>query len=292
MRSATALSFRTLTASAVVACLALAAGRADAQVSLRRGAPVQPVALAKQGDLLLGLGAGYEADLHAPLVSVEGDLGRIAVLHLLYAVADGVVLEVRGDAYRVLSVDSLGVPVVDPDEGLLDGRSSGAADFRAAVAFRLIGGDQGLAGGGRFEFNIPGSNESEGLGTNSMNIRLGVLGGYRRGPLVVTADVGVAILEAPLENFEQNDVIAYSAELVYSPRRLHHLRLYAGLDGLASTRDRVPVGTEDLGVVRFGVDYRLGRWLLDAGGLVGYAGNSPDWGLAGGVSFTAGRRRG
>ncbi len=47
----------------------------------------------------------------------------------------------------------------------------------------------------------------------------------------------------------------------------------------------IPVGTEDLGEVRLGADVWLGRWLLDAGASVGYAGNSPEWGASGGVSL-------
>lgn len=277
---------------ALLVGLAFDPSQADAQVSLRRSAPLQPVALAKKGDLLIGIGAAYEADVHAPLVAVDGDLARIAVLHLVYALADGVLLEVRGDSYRVLSVDSLGVPVVEPDEGLLNGSASGAADFRAGVSFLLFGDDQRLAVGGRFEFILPSSDESKGLGTNSLNVRFGVLGAYRRDPLVFTADLGLAILEAPVDNFEQNDVLAYSAELIYLTPLARPLRLYLGVDGRASTRSSVPLGTEDLGTVRFGADLRLGRWLLDAGGLVGYTGNSASWGLTGGAAFLLGRRRG
>ncbi len=189
-------------------------------------------------------------------------------------------------------MDSLGVPIIEPDESPIGGSASGAADFRAAVSFLLFGDDQGLAAGGRFEFNLPGSDESKGLGTNSLNIRFGVLGAFRRGPLVFTADVGLAVLEAPVDNFEQNDVLAYSAELLYSTPLDTPLRLYVGVDGRASIRSTVPPGTEDLGAARFGVDLRLGRWLLDAGGLVGYAGNSASWGLTGGVALLVGRRRG
>lgn len=272
-------------------CFVFGTSRAQAQMSYRRGAPVQPVALARRGDLLLGFGLGYEADVRAPLIAVRGDLTRIAVLQLLYAVADGVLIELEGDAYRVLSVDRQGVPIIEPDESLIDGQIGGAADFRAAVAFRLLGGDRGLALGGRFQFNIPGSDASKGLGTNSLFVRIGAQGGYRRGPLVAVGEVALAILEAPIDNLEQNDVVAYSAELLYSTRLARSLRLYANVDGRASIRTTVPPGTEDLGVARFGVDCRLGSWLLDVGGLLGYAGNSAHWGVTGGAALTLGRRR-
>ena len=273
--------------AAAVLLLTPAASRA--QNALRRGAPIQPVALAHKGDLLLGAGAAYGTSVTVPLIAVEGDLTRLGILDLIWAPGDGVILEVRGDAYRALTIDTIGDnPPVPPDEGVADGKSTGAGDFTVGISFRALGGGEGLTLGGRFEFNIPDSNQAEGLGTNTTNIRMTVLGGYASGPLVITGDLGVGILEAPLENFEQNDVVAYSAELFYRFELPARLRLFAGLYGHASTRGEVPIGTEDQGEVSFGADLKLGRWLFDFGGLVGYAGNSPDWGVGGGVSLTLG----
>lgn len=259
-----------------------------AQNALRRGAAVQPVAFVKKGDLLLGLGAGYAADVSVPLIAVEGNMTRVGTLQISYAVADRVIVELHGDPYLSLTVDTMGAPPIEPDEGVFDGKSTGAGDFGFGFSFLPFGDADGFAAGGRLEFNIPDSNQAEGLGTNTTNIRLTVLGSYGRGPLLITGDFGIAILEAPLENFEQNDVIAYSAEFLYALSPAVPLRLYAGVVGRASTRGVVPIGTEDLGEVRLGLDYGLGRWLLDLAGLVGYAGNSPDWGVNGGVSFLIG----
>jgi len=66
---------------------------------------------------------------------------------------------------------------------------------------------------------------------------------------------------------------------------LRRERLVAGVDGRASTRTRVPVGTEDRGYVRVGADYRFGRWLVDLAGLAGYAVSSARWGVGGGVAL-------
>ncbi len=80
-------------------------------------------------------------------------------------------------------------------------------------------------------------------------------------------------------------MIAYSAELLYVPSARVPLRLFTAVDGRASTRDRIPVGTEDLGELFFGVDYRFARWMVDAAGGIGYAGNSPDYGASGGLAY-------
>ncbi|MGD2215539.1 MAG: hypothetical protein PVJ64_02235 [Gemmatimonadales bacterium] len=234
--------------------------------------------------MLVGFGAAYEENVTSPLVAVEGDLTRIGMLELSWAVADRAVIEFYGDAYRALAVDRMGTPPAEPDEGLADGKSTGAGNLCVGISLLVFGDAQGFGLGGRFQFRIPSSSQGEGLGTNTTDVGMTLLGSYGNGPLLATADVGIASLEAPLENFEQNDVVSYNAEVLYSLRRARPLRLFAGVTGRASVRSRVPIGTEDLGELLLGADYRLGRWLIDASGFVGYAGNSADWGVRGGVA--------
>ncbi len=103
-----------------------------------------------------------------------------------------------------------------------------------------------------------------------------------------TASLGVGILEAPLENFEQNDVFVYSSEVLY--RAGSWIRLALGVDGRTSTRGRVPRGTEDLGEVVLGADLRLGLWLLDSAITAGIAADSPDWGFRLGWGYAPSHR--
>lgn len=192
-----------------------------------------------------------------------------------------------GDVLQTLFVDRIGEPRVEPDDGLADGTSTGATGLRVGALFRLLGSPRGLAGGLRLGFKIPSGNQSEGLDTNSGEIRMSGLISYGRGSFRLTLDGGLAILEAPLENFEQNDVFVYSAEALWRPPWELPIRAFLGVDGRASTRGRVPVGTEDLGEARFGVDYLVGPIRLDAGAAIGFTEISPDWGISGGVGLTS-----
>lgn len=276
-----------------ILALALLLGTAPAaqsQPRLRRSPPVQPVAGVEKGDLLIGIGAGHAGNYRFPLLDLEGDLATIGDVEIAYAPADGVLIEFRTSLYRALTVERIGSsPPVTPDEGLADGKSTGSANLRLITLFRLLGDAEGLAGGLHLEFEVPSGNQSEGLDTNTADVRVSGLVSYGHGRLRATADAGIAILEAPVENFEQNDVIVYSAELLFGVSDHVPIRLYAGLDGRVSTRQTVPVGTEDLGELRVGGDYPLGRWLLDAGASIGFAGISPDWAVGGGISLTVGR---
>ncbi|UCF20096.1 MAG: hypothetical protein JSU87_01425 [Gemmatimonadota bacterium] len=260
-------------------------GTAHGQSALRRTAAIQPVGLARKGDLLLGVGAAYESNVSRPLVAVFGDLGHLGALKLAWAVADYVLLEVEGDLLRVLTVDSMGTPPINPRPEVFNGKSTAAGDFSVAFSFLILGDGDGLGVGGRLKVDLPNSNQKDGIGTNTTNVHLSLLGSYGRGPFQFTGNVGVGILEVPLESFRQNDVIVYSAEMLVSPLADVRLRLLGGVDGRASTRNKVPIGTEDLGEAYLGLDFRFGDWLIDAAAGLGYAGNSPDWKVEGGLAF-------
>lgn len=253
------------------------------EAQLRRDPAVQPVAEAARGELLAGVGVSYAADAGFPLSGLAGDVAAPAGLTLAYAPAAGVVLEVRGDLHRILSIEERGTSHVPLDEDVDDGTTADRGDFRVGVLARLAGRREGASAGLRLEVRLPNSDEGKGIGTNTTDFRAGILGSWGGGPWRLTGDVGVAILEAPLESFEQNDVLAYSGELLYRSRG-GPLRLALSVDGRASTRDVVPVGTGDLGEARAGAELLAGAWRVDGAFSVGYAGSSPAWGLTAGVA--------
>lgn len=235
----------------------------------------------------MGAGAWFGSGGEFPLAALEGDLLAPARLTVAYGVARGVVLEVRGDVWRVLDIDRRGTSRVPLDRDVEDGTTTDHGDLRVGAVMTLAGDREGFAGGLRLEMKVPSSDEEKGIGTNTTDLRAGLLATWGGGPWRFTGDAGIGILEAPLESFEQNDVVVYSGELLYRPAD-GPLRLFLGVDGRASTRDRVPVGTEDLGEFRAGAEWRFGEWLVDGGLAAGYAGTSPDWGLAAGIAWLVG----
>jgi hypothetical protein len=260
--------------------LSMLAGSLHAQA--RRDPAVQPVIEIEAGDLLVGAGLGYEANRSFPLSGLSGDLWSLGRLTFVYGLARAVAIEVRGDLQHVLTIEGRGESAIELSPATDGASTSDFGDFRVGVLLMPFGGSEGLSGGAHVQVTLPNSDEKKGIGTNTTDVRLSLLGSYGSGPLRVTADVGVAILEAPLQTFEQNDVLAYSGELLY---RTGHVRLALGVDGRASTRGRVPIGTEDLGEVRTGFDVRFGAWLLDAEVAAGYAGSSSDWAFRAGAAY-------
>ncbi len=244
---------------------------------------MQPVAEVARGDLLFGVGASMGADRHFPLSGLTGDLLSLGQLGLSWAPADRALLEIRGDLYRRLSVDRRGPSSVPLEPEAREGSPTDVGDFRVGLTLAPLGGALGASAGGRLEVTLPNTDERKGIGTNTTDVRLSLLGGYGAAEWRVTADVGVAILEAPLEPFEQNDVLVYAGELLW--RAAPPLRLSLGVDGRASTRDRVPLGTEDRGEAQFGGELTRGRWAADARLGLGYARGSPEWSVVAGGAF-------
>jgi hypothetical protein len=244
-----------------------------------------PYAPAADGALLLGLGGGRASGADFPLSGLEGDLARIGVLTAAWGFAPGAVAYAQGDLLRVLEVEARGPSPVPLDADVDDGTTRDAGDVRVGTVFRVAGRPRGLSGGLHLRMTLPSSDERKGIGTNTTDVAGSVFGSWGRGPLRVTGDLGVAILEAPTETFVQNDVVVYAAEALVRPGD-GPWRLSLSARGRASTRGRVPLGTEDTGRLRARAEVEVGAWRLDGGVTAGYAGTSPDWGLEAGVART------
>lgn len=250
---------------------------------------------ARRGQLLLGAGLGWEPGSVFPLSGLRGDLYRLGTISVAYAFADGAVLEVRGDAWRVLRIDGRGSSSVPLDPGVADGTTADAGDFRIASVVRLLGRARGPSAGVDVAVKLPNSKETRGIGLNTTDFEGSVFGSWGGGALRATGELGVGILTAPLRTFVQDDVLLYAAELVWTPGRGARdgrrpsapapVRLWLGVSGRANTRNVVPVGLEDRGSVRGGVEWSRGGWALDGSAAVGYADDSPD------ASFTFGLAR-
>ena len=269
-----------------VACLLLLLLPSLAGAQLRRDPAVQPLGEERAGTVLVGAGVGWATDRSFPLSGLRGDLFTPARITVAWAPAPGMVFQVRGDAWRVLSVRERGPSHVPLDPGVDDGTTADAGDFRIGVLARLLGGVGGASAGLDLEAKLPNSDERAGIGTNTTDVRLAALAGYGRGAWRATGEVGVAILEAPLEPFVQNDVLVYAGELIHESGT--DVRLFVGLRGRASTRDPVPPGTEDRGEIQGGAELRAAGWRVDAAVSLGYAGTSPDWALTTGLARTLG----
>jgi hypothetical protein len=258
---------------------------APAGAQMRRDPAVPNASAARAGEFLLGAGLGWDGDRSFPLSGLRGDLLRVGTLTVAYAVADGVLLEVRGDAWHVLRIHGRGPSHVPLAPGVADGTTTDAGDFRIATVARLVGGATGPSAGVDVAVKLPNSQQSRGIGLNTTDFEGSAFGSWGGERVRVTGEVGIGILTAPLRTFIQDDVLLYGAELLWDPDGAGGLpRLAIGVRGRANTRHVVPVGLEDEGTASVGLDWERGGWLVDGSVLAGYTADSPDFGVRVGIA--------
>ncbi len=253
---------------------------ASAQFS--RDARVQHVTDVAQGDVWAGVGIGHVSNRHTPLSGLTGDLTSFGVIHVGYGLGDRVLLELHGAAFQRLAIDRSDPAPVTLDPGTADGVTSDAGDFELALSLAPLGRRLGWSAGGHLRVKLPNSDEMKGIGPNTTDVTLAALVSHGAPRWRATGWVGVAIMEAPLQNFVQNDVFTYAFRATWEadPR----LTLSASLRGHASTRSTVPIGTEDLGEARLGAQWHAGPTRLDVGIGRGYAQTGGEWTFGAGVS--------
>lgn len=249
---------------------------------LRRD-PTVPHASGDPADrLLVGIGSALGWGAEFPVSGLEGRVFTPARLSVAYAFAPGAVFRIEGEAVRVADVKREAPSRIHLDESIDDGRTHDAGDVRLSTLFRVVGDAEGLSGGLDLSVKLPSSNESRGIGLNTTDFFGSLYGSWGGEGLRATAELGVGVLEAPLETFVQNDVLVYGGEVLYRPAD-GHVGLALGVAGRKNTRGVVPVGTEDRGRLQLSAEYRAGDWILDAGVAKGY-GTRPDWSVEAGLA--------
>lgn len=266
-----------------VAGIAPACFGTPTEAQMRRASPLQPVSDVREGDLIVGIGLSHAWNSEHPLAAFGGDLWSLGEATIGYGLGDRALIVLDGTVRQRLAIDERGEPSVPLDSSTDDGTATDAGDFRVAVAFTPLGERLGLSYGAIVEVKLPNTTERAGIGPNTTDVTLGLLGSWGSRSVRATTMIGVAILEAPLENFEQNDLVAYAVDLSWRASR--RFRLFGGTSGLGNTRRTVPLGTESRGVGYLGAEWAAGPWRFDVGIDRGHTGIAPDWRVGAGVSF-------
>ena len=251
---------------------------------LKRDALVQPVGV-EGGEVLMGVGFTRTANAAFPLSGLGGDLTAFPVLHAAWAIGPHAVLELKGAARKVLSIETRDPdPAIELDPSVRDGTTRDVGDFEFAISLAPLGGSRGFSAGGHLGVRLPNSDETMGIGTNTTDVTIAALFYWASDRWRATGWFGVGILEVPAEPFEQNDAFAYAFEALWDAAP--GWRLSAGTRGRASTRRVSPPGTGDLGELRAMVEWRRGPVAFDAALGHGTTEMSGDWNLRAGVAWT------
>jgi len=191
------------------------------------------------------------------------------VLNLRLGLGQRVEVQLEGTVQHFLDVKQ---QVSAPVTPRLVGSSStqDVGDFSLFTKIRIFGEDERRpALAFRFGFQMPNSDQSRGIGTNTTDVFASFIVQKHFGKLNVFGNVGLGILQAPLKTFSQNDVLTYGGAFIYPLRRW--LNLVGEVAGRHSTRAISPnlVGTESRGQGRIGIQILAGGFQWDVAGIAG-----------------------
>jgi hypothetical protein len=226
--------------------------------------------LAPKGSLRLHTGIELRPDWQAPITQARGDLYRFGVLRFDFGIAQNVAIQIRGALRQVLRFDH-------------GANANDVGDFSVATIARLVpAGVHRPALGFRLETKLPNTNQDRGIGANTTDVTMSMLATKQYGDALVFADIGLAILTAPRQLNDQNDVMVYGLGWLWNLNR--HFQLAGEINGFVSPRDQIPLGTEDRGAARVGFIWRLPKLALEILAVNGLTEREGNWGVIAGAS--------
>jgi hypothetical protein len=277
-----------LGALAIVAAFACVASAQDGQRDPFEGQArplvTEDVEILRPGTVRLQAGIAFQQDQDFALSGLNGDITRVGDIGIRIGVSPNVEIDIDGTIQQFLSINgSFARPVVPLDLGAKPGDTQDVGDFTLATKIKITNERPRLpAFGMRFGFELPNTDQSRGIGTNTVNVFADILAAKTIGPVRLLGNLGIGILTAPTETFSQNDVLRYGFAFRYPFG--DRFRLVGEIAGRHSTR-RPPVGTEDRSEARIGIQVDAAGLRWDAAGTFGLTRWSPRTGLVFGVTY-------
>jgi hypothetical protein len=243
-----------------------------------------------QGAIELGAGIDFLQNAKFPLSGLKGDLTRVGDIRLRTGVAANVELQIEGTLQNFLAINSQSPSPIPLN---VSGNSTNDFDdFTISTKVKLLSETKNLpAIGIKFGFQMPNTDQARGIGTNQINIFSKVIiqkkFGKRQGktPLAnIYGNIGLGIMNSPLANFTQNDVLLYGLAGIF--RLNGRINLVSEVNGRLNTRSGVaPLGTESIGQFRVGTQIKASGLRFDTAAVFGLTRNSPRSGFVFGVTY-------
>jgi hypothetical protein len=244
----------------------------------------EDVGIVPAGKIRLDLGFEFLQNQRFSLSGLRGDLSALGVIGVNWGLSSNVELQLRGTVQNFLSIEESFRPSAIPLRLPSSTSTNDVGEFSLWTKI-LLRRERGHvpALGFRVGVEVPTTDQARGLGTNQTNALVALLLGKQIGPGKIWGNLGVGILSAPLERFQQNDVVLYGLAGLYPLTR--RVDVVGEMAGRASPRHRTPLGTESQAQARVGLRLRAGGIRWDIAGVKGFTSFSPASGVVVGVSF-------
>ena len=273
----------------VIVTIAVLAMSAFAQ---QRPLLTDDIDITPQGAFELGVGVDFYQNAKFPLSGLRGDLTRVGDIRLKTGISKNVELQIEGTLQNYLAINSQGPSAIPLS--ITGNSTNDFDDFTMSTKVKLFSETRNLpAVGLKFGFQMPNTDQARGIGTNQINIfskiivqkRFGKQAG--RTPLVnIYGNLGLGIMNAPLANFTQNDVLLYGVAGAF--RLNDRINIVGEVNGRLNTRSGdAPIGTESVGQFRVGTQIRASGLRFDTAAMFGLTKYSPRTGIIFGVTYVS-----
>lgn len=274
----------------VTIALTFFAGLASAQ---QRPLITDDIDITPAGALDISAGVDFFQNVKLPLSGLKGDLTRVGDIRIRNGVASNVELQIEGVLQNFLAINSQTLPGPIP-LNVTGNSTSDFDDIVVSAKILLRRETRNLpAFGIKFGFQIPNTDQARGIGTNQINIFSKVIVqkkfGHRPGrdPRAnVYGNIGLGIMNAPLANFTQNDVMLYGLAGIFNVTK--RLNIVSEVSGRYSPRaGSAPLGTESVGQFRVGTQIKASGLRFDTAAVFGLTRFSPRSGVTFGVTYVS-----
>jgi len=280
-----AAMYRTILLVSLVVAAPLAA------IAQQRPLLTEDIDITPPGTISVAAGSDFYQRARFPLSGLEGDLTRVGDIRIKTGFASNVEVQVEGVIQEFLAIDKrAGMSPIPLD--IVGNSTNDFGDITMSVKIKLRNETDNLpAIGFKFGYMMPNSNQSKGIGTNQTNIfsTMIVQKGFGRTAggspkLKLFGNLGLGIMNSPLEQFSQNDVILYGLAGVLSVS--DRINLVSEANGRISTRSgTAPLGTETQGQFRVGTQIKASGLRFDTAAIIGLNKFSPRTGITFGVTY-------
>lgn len=270
----------------LVVCLVLSA-TAFAQ---QRPLITDDIDITPAGAVEIGAGVDFFQNAKFPLSGLKGDLTRVGDIRLRQGFAPNVELQVEGVLQNFLAINSQSPSHIPLN--ITGNSTNDFDDFTISAKVKLLNEKGALpAVGLKFGYQMPNTDQAKGIGTNQINIFTKVIVqkrfGKRQGRTAlanVYGNLGLGIMNAPLANFTQNDVLLYGLAGIF--RLNDRINIATEVNGRLNTRSGdAPIGTESIGQYRIGAQIRASGLRFDTAAIFGLTKHSPRTGVTFGVTY-------
>jgi len=238
------------------------------------------------GRVLLEGGIDYSHAQTYPVSGLEGNLWRIPTLGVSVGISSIAELQIDGGLRNRLKITHR-----DPSAPLASAltvtgdTTHDVEDIVIGTKIRLASeGVRRPAFGIRFATKLPDASNESGLGTDTTDFLMSILGAKTVQSVRVVGNFGFAILADPTQGDRQNDVLTYG--LSFARAVTQRAEFVGEVNGRQSTRSgNAFPGTESRSLLKIGTRYTFGALRLDAGVFVGMTSSDPTIGLTTGFTY-------